>query len=139
MQAHDIESIQGTVERVTFQSEASGFCVLRVKVKGIKDLATITGTSAEIHLGEFVEAKGNWINDKNYGRQFKAHKIHVIPPTTLEGITKYLGSGLIKGIGPVFAKTLVKGFGEEIFEVIEQDPDRLLELDGVVFRKVRDF
>ena len=70
----------------------------------MRDLVTVTGTCAAINVGSLIECDGNWINDKNYGRQFKANNIRIIPPTTLDGIIKYLGSGLIKGIGPVFAK-----------------------------------
>ncbi|GGF92196.1 MULTISPECIES: SF1B family DNA helicase RecD2 [Cysteiniphilum] len=132
----DSEHIQGNVERITFHSEDSGFCVLRVKCKGIRDLVTVTGICAVVSVGELIESKGNWINDKNYGRQFKALTIRVVPPTTIEGITKYLGSGLIKGIGPIFAKTLVKGFGEQIFDVIEQTPEKLLELEGIGPKRV---
>ncbi len=136
MQPHVVESLQGTVERVTFHSESSGFSVLRVKAKGMRDLVTVVGTSGEIRSGEFVEVQGNWINDTTHGRQFKATKIKSVPPTTLEGMTKYLGSGLIKGIGPVFAKTLVKGFGEEVFDVIENTPDKLLTLEGIGKKRV---
>ena len=137
MHKNDIEYLQGNVERITYHSEESGFYVLRVKCKGIRDLVTITGICAVINVGEFIESQGNWINDKKHGRQFKAFQIKVIPPTTLEGMTKYLGSGLIKGIGPVFAKTLVKGFGDKIFDIIEETPERLLELDGIGPKRVK--
>ena len=136
MQSLNTESLQGNIERITFQSEDSGFCVLRVKCKSMRDLVTVTGTCAAINVGSLIECDGNWINDKNYGRQFKANNIRIIPPTTLDGITKYLGSGLIKGIGPVFAKTLVKGFGENVFDVIESAPERLLELEGIGKKRV---
>ncbi len=125
------EAISGSVERVTFHSEESGFCVLRVKVRGHKDFVTVTGSAAAIAPGEFIECQGNWLNDKNYGLQFKSHRLVVVPPTTLEGIEKYLGSGMIKGIGQHFAKKLVKAFGESVFDVIEETPDRLLELSGI--------
>ena len=136
MQHHLIESLQGTIERITFHSEASGFCVLRVNCKGIRDIVTITGICPPIHAGALIESSGNWVNDKQYGQQFKASSIRIIPPSTLEGITKYLGSGLIKGIGPVFAKTLVKGFGESIFEVIEKTPEKLLSLEGIGQKRI---
>lgn len=125
------ETIDGSVERVTFHSEESGFCVLRVKVRGHKDLVTITGNAASINPGEYVECQGIWINDKNYGLQFKCQRLTVVPPSTLEGIEKYLGSGMIKGIGPHFAKKLVKAFGEQVFDVIEETPERMLELPGI--------
>lgn len=130
-QPSSLETIDGSVERVTFHSEESGFCVLRVKVRGHKDLVTVTGSAASINPGEYVECHGNWFNDKNYGLQFKSHKLTVVPPSTLEGIEKYLGSGMIKGIGPHFAKKLVKAFGERVFDVIEETPERMLDLPGI--------
>ena len=123
--------LSGSVERVTFHSEESGFCVLRIKVRGQLELVTVTGSAAAVSPGEYVECHGVWLNDKNYGLQFKSERLAVVPPSTLEGIEKYLGSGMIKGIGPHFAKKLVKAFSEEVFEVIEQAPERLLELPGI--------
>lgn len=133
---NNIETLAGILERITFQSEDNGFGIFKIQCKGIRDLVTITGTCAVIHVGEYIEAEGYWFNDKKYGRQFKAHEIKVVQPTSLEGITKYLGSGLIKGIGPAFAKVLVKGFGENIFDIIEQTPERLMELDGIGKKRV---
>ena len=132
----NIETLAGVLERITFQSEDTGFGIFKVECKGIRDLVTITGVCAVIHVGEYIEAQGFWFNDKKYGRQFKANEIKVVQPTSLEGITKYLGSGLIKGIGPAFAKILVKGFGEDIFDVIEQTPAKLMELDGIGKKRV---
>jgi len=125
------ERLQGSVERVTFHSEESGFCVLRVKAKGQRELVTLVGTAAVIAPGEYVESEGAWVNDRQHGLQFKAQRLRVVPPTTLEGIEKYLGSGMVKGIGPHFARRLVRAFGEQVFEVIEHHPERLLELDGI--------
>lgn len=125
------ETLSGSIERVTFHSEESGFCVLRVKVRGHKDLVTVTGSAASVSAGEFIECSGNWFNDKNYGLQFKSTRLTAVQPSTLEGIEKYLGSGMIKGIGPHFAKKLVKAFGDKVFEVIEETPERMLELPGI--------
>lgn len=125
------ESLAGSVERITFHSEESGFCVLRVKVKGNRDLMTVIGHTASIHAGEYVECKGIWINDRQHGLQFKATLLKVVPPTTLAGIEKYLSSGMVKGIGAHFAKKLVKAFGNQVFDVIENHPDRLTTLDGI--------
>ncbi len=125
------ERIQGSVERVTFHSEESGFCVLRTKVRGMRDLVTVIGQAASITAGEYIECQGSWVNDKTHGLQFKCLQLKVVPPTTLEGIEKYLGSGMVKGIGPFFAKHLVKAFGQEVFDVIETEPDRLLALPGI--------
>jgi exodeoxyribonuclease V alpha subunit len=100
-------------------------------VRGHQDFITVTGSAVSISPGEYVECQGNWINDKNYGLQFKSHRLTVVPPSTLEGIEKYLGSGMIKGIGPHFAKKLVKAFGERVFDVIEEMPEKMLELPGI--------
>ena len=123
--------LAGSVERVTFHSEESGFCVLRIKVRGERDLVTVIGSAASITPGEYCECQGVWVNDRQHGLQFKAHNLHVIPPATLDGIERYLGSGMVKGIGPHFARTLVRAFGERVFDVIEDNPDRLLELPGI--------
>jgi exodeoxyribonuclease V alpha subunit len=126
-----VERLSGSLERVTFHSEESGFCVLRVKVSGHRELVTVTGCAASVTPGEFLECTGSWQNDRTHGMQFKAAHLTVVQPTTLEGIEKYLGSGMVHGIGPHFAKVLVRAFGEEVFDVIEQNPERLLELPGI--------
>ncbi|KFI23177.1 SF1B family DNA helicase RecD2 [Nitrosococcus oceani] len=123
--------LAGTIERVTFHSEETGFCVLRIKVRGEHNLVTVVGNTATVTPGEYVECRGEWINDRTHGLQFKAKHLKVIPPSTLEGIEKYLGSGMVRGIGPHFAKKLVQAFGEQIFEVIEHTAERLTELDGI--------
>ena len=125
------ERLQGSVERVTFHSPESGFCVLRVKVRGQRELVTVIGSAATITPGEYVECAGAWTNDRQHGLQFKTQHLRVVPPTTLEGIEKYLGSGMVKGIGPHFARKLVRAFGEQVFDIIEQEPERLLELEGI--------
>ncbi|WP_408902073.1 ATP-dependent RecD-like DNA helicase [Roseomonas genomospecies 6] len=125
------EPLSGLVERVTFHSPETGFCVLRLKVRGQRDLVTLVGHAATIGAGEFVQAQGAWVNDRNHGLQFKADFLRATPPTTVEGIEKYLGSGLIRGIGPVYAKKMVKAFGEAVFDVIEQEPDKLRQVTGI--------
>ena len=127
----ELEYCSGLVERITFHSEESGFAVLRVKVTKRKDLVTVTGSLPSICVGEYIHAKGYWINDSKHGLQFKAEFIKALPPNTLEGIEKYLGSGLIKGIGPHFAKRLVGTFGEKVFEVIENSPSLLSRVEGI--------
>lgn len=126
-----VEHLQGSVERVTFHSEESGFCVLRIKVKGRRELTTVIGNAASITPGEFVDCQGIWINDRKHGLQFKATHLTIIPPSTIEGIEKYLGSGMVKGIGPHFAKKLVKAFGVDVFDIIEKYPERLMRLEGI--------
>jgi exodeoxyribonuclease V alpha subunit len=125
------EHISGLVERVTFHSAESGFAVLRVKARGHRELVTVVGTVPSVAVGEWIEATGTWRIDSQYGQQLRANVLH----TTPEGVAKYLGSGLIKGIGPHFADKLVKAFGMEVFEVIEQSPERMLEVDGIGARR----
>ncbi|GBR58305.1 DNA helicase RecD/TraA [Acetobacter senegalensis DSM 18889] len=125
------EALAGLVERVTFHNAENGFCVLRVKVRGRRDLVTVVGHAAMISAGEFVQMSGCWFNDHTHGLQFKAEFLKASPPTTVEGIERYLGSGMIRGIGPVYAKKLVKAFGEAVFDLIEQEPGRLREVTGI--------
>ncbi|AOX21738.1 SF1B family DNA helicase RecD2 [Kozakia baliensis] len=125
------ESLAGLTERVTFHNAENGFCVLRVKVRGQRDLVTVVGHAAMISAGEFVQMSGRWFNDHTHGLQFKAEFLKASPPTTVEGIERYLGSGMIRGIGPVYAKKLVKAFGEAVFDLIEQEPNRLREVTGI--------
>lgn len=130
------EDVQGIVERVTYHNAENGFCVLRVKVKRHKDLVTIVGSCPTITAGEWIEATGTWFQDKVHGLQFKTTLLKTTPPNTLDGILKYLGSGMIKGIGPVYAKNLVDAFKENVFEVIEQNPERLSDVPGIGLKRV---
>jgi len=116
---------------VTFHNAENGFCVLRVKARGQRDLITVLGHAPMISAGEFVQASGTWINDRTHGVQFRASFLRATAPTTVEGIEKYLGSGMIRGIGPVYAKKLVRAFGEAVFDVIEQEPPRLRQVTGI--------
>jgi exodeoxyribonuclease V alpha subunit len=125
------ETLTGLVERVTFHNPNNGFCVLRVKARGQRDFVTVVGHAPVISAGEFVQARGTWINDHTHGTQFKASFLRASPPTTLEGIEKYLGSGMIRGIGPVYGKRLVQAFGEAVFDIIEEQPERLQKVEGI--------
>ena len=125
------ENLAGLVERVTFHNEENGFCVLRLKARGQRDLITVIGHAAMISAGEWIQAAGTWTNDRTHGLQFRATFLKATPPTTVEGIERYLGSGMIRGIGPAYAKRLVKSFGETVFDVIEADPGRLREVEGI--------
>jgi len=127
----NLDLIAGSIERVTFHSEESGFSVLRVKLRGKRYLTTVVGTLPTVTPGEWIEAEGRWVIDRQHGRQFKAEHIEIAHPDTLEGIEKYLGSGLIKGIGPQFASRLVRTFGLEVLDVIERQPKRLLKVQGI--------
>ena len=112
--APDRENLAGLVERVTFHNDDSGFCVLRVKARGQRDLITVIGHAATIGAGEFVQASGRWVNDRTHGVQFRADFLRAAPPTPAEGIEKYLASGMTKGIGPIYAKKAVKAFRERV-------------------------
>jgi exodeoxyribonuclease V alpha subunit len=125
------ETLAGLVERVTFHNEETGFCVLRVKARGQRDLVTVVGHAAQVSAGEWVSATGVWVNDRQHGLQLKADHLKATQPTTVEGIERYLGSGMIRGVGPVYAKRLVAAFGERVFELVEREPDRLREVTGI--------
>ena len=125
------EVLAGLVERVTFHNTESGFCVLRTKARGHRDLVTVVGQAASISAGEWITASGEWVNDRTHGQQFRARFLKTSAPTSIEGIEKYLGSGMIRGIGPAYAKKLVRAFGEKVFDTIEAEPDRLREIDGI--------
>ena len=128
-QSHEV--LAGSIERVTFHNPTNGFCVLRVKARGHRELVTVVGHAAEINAGEWVTVSGVWVNDREHGQQFKAVFLRSSAPTTAEGIEKYLGSGMIRGIGPIYASKLVAAFGADVFEVIEQAPQRLREVPGI--------
>jgi exodeoxyribonuclease V alpha subunit len=119
------------LERVTYHNAENGFCVLRVKARGQRDLVVVTGHVAVISAGEFISATGAWVNDREHGLQFKATHITTTQPTTLEGIERYLGSGMIRGIGPTYARALVRAFSDAVFDLIEQQPQRLREVTGI--------
>ncbi|MCE9533686.1 MAG: ATP-dependent RecD-like DNA helicase [Planctomycetes bacterium] len=123
--------IDGIIERITFHNLDSGYVVLKVHVKGHRDLVTIVGQLSAAVAGEFVEAEGDWVNDREHGLQFKADTLRTTPPHTIAGITKYLGSGLIKGIGPTYAKRIVEIFGERTLDVIDKTPSHLSEIKGI--------
>jgi exodeoxyribonuclease V alpha subunit len=125
------EAVSGLIERVTFFKEETGFSVLRVKVKGHRDLVTVVASLPSVSAGEWITAEGHWVRDREHGLQLKAQLAKTVPPTSREGIEKYLGSGMVKGIGPVYAKKLVGHFGEQIFDVIERESGRLEEVGGI--------
>ena len=127
----DREVLAGLVERVTFHNPENGFCVLRTKARGHRDLVTIVGHAAMVSPGEWVTATGEWINDRTHGQQFKARFLRISAPSSVEGIEKYLGSGMIRGIGPVYARKLVRAFGDKVFDIIEAEPERLREVSGI--------
>ena len=126
-----LDKLSGLIERVTYFNEETGFAVLRVKAGGHRDLVTVIGSLPSAAAGEWLTAAGTWVRDSEHGLQLKATVIRTVPPTTTEGIEKYLGSGMVKGIGPVFAKRMVETFGADILSVIEQRSDELQRVDGI--------
>ena len=110
--SNEREPLAGLVERVTFHNADNGFCVLRIKARGHRELVTVLGAAPSIAAGEYIQASGTWENNREHGLQFRATFLRVTAPTSAEGMEKYLGSGLIKGIGPAFAQRLVSAFSE---------------------------
>jgi len=125
------EVLAGSVERVTYHNVENGFCVLRVKARGHRDLISVIGHAATISAGEWITASGEWTNDQVHGQQFRARFVRTSAPTSTDGIERYLASGMIRGIGPVYAKKMVKAFGEKVFDIIESSPERLNEIAGI--------
>ncbi len=124
-------TLEGTVERVVYSSLETGYAVVRFKEKEGLRMLTAVGNLGAVGPGETVRLKGRWTSDKRYGLQFKAESYLPILPGTLEGIERYLGSGMIKGIGPVFARRLVEKFGAETLRIIEEDPEKIKDVEGI--------
>ncbi|MBI1319217.1 MAG: ATP-dependent RecD-like DNA helicase [Candidatus Hydrogenedens sp.] len=124
-------TLEGVVERIVFESPESGFLVARLKRGGQPELDTFVGNMLAVSAGETVRLRGQWIEDKKFGRQLKVETCEVLVPNTLEGIEKYLGSGLIEGIGPTYAKRLVAAFGENTLRVIDEAPAKLRQVPGI--------
>jgi exodeoxyribonuclease V alpha subunit len=126
-----LETLAGSVERVTFHNAENGFAVLKVHARGKRDLVTVVGHTPAVSAGEWITASGIWISDRTHGLQFKAEVLKTTPPTGVEGIEKYLASGQMRGIGPAMAKRIVTAFGVDTFEIIEANPERLTEVSGI--------
>ena len=131
-----LSSLTGVIERITFHSEESGYSVARLNTGNVKQLITIVGSFANIQAGQTLQVQGNWGEHPQYGSQFQVIKYQETKPATLTGIEKYLGSGLIKGVGPVTAKRIVKHFGLETLEIIENQIDRLSEVPGIAGKRI---
>lgn len=128
--------IKGFIERITFQSDETGFTVARLKEKGRRELTVIVGNMPSIQEGEVIVCQGFWKNDKRHGWQFQVTDYDVELPSTVAGIQKYLASGMIKGIGSVFAERIVQYFGKETLKVIDENPDSLVEVNGIGDKRV---
>ncbi len=126
-----MERLRCVVERITYQNEQNGYTVIKCRAGGSHDLITVVGTMPETHIGSVFTFTGEWRIDARYGRQFSAVSYEETLPATVYGIEKYLGSGLVKGIGPKFASRIVKKFGTETLDIIENQPDRLLDVPGI--------
>lgn len=124
------------VERITYQNDDNGYSVIKVKAKGFLDLVTVVGNMASVNVGCVLSLQGVWKNDSKYGRQFNVVKWEETLPATVYGIEKYLGSGLIKGIGAIYAKKIVEKFGVDTLQIIEETPDRLIEVSGIGAKRV---
>mgnify|MGYP000029322133 CR=1 FL=1 len=130
------ETLEGTVERITYSHEETGYTVARLAVDGQVDLVTVVGNLLSVNVGERLRLEGFWTTHPQYGRQFKVINYQTVLPATVEGIRRYLGSGLIKGIGPVTAQRIVNKFGTDTLEIIEHHPERLREVLGVGRKRV---
>lgn len=124
------------VEHITYQNQENGYSVMRVKVKDYADLVTLVGNLLDVPVGAVLLCDGVWKMDKRYGRQFVCETWEEVMPATVYGIEKYLGSGLVKGIGPKFAHLIVERFGTETIDIIEEDIERLYEVPGIGKKRV---
>jgi len=145
----ETHKIEGIVEKINFHNSENGFTVFKINRSDIRngsieatsnknniDLVTVVGNTSSIAIGEYVSVTGEWVKNKNYGEQFAAHSIQLTPPNTIEEIEKYLASGAINGIGEHDAAKLVKAFGIEIFEVLEKNPQKLLEVENLSQKQI---
>ena len=136
MASNSLIELQGQIERVTFTSEETGYTVAKVKVYGRRELVTIIGAIVNPTPGEIIKMKGEWGNHPKYGEQFKIVFCQTTTPASVHGIEKYLGSGLIKGIGPVMAKRIVKMFKERTLDVIENEIGKLADVEGIGQKRI---
>ncbi len=131
-----MEHLRCVAERITFENEETGFAVIKCRARGYQDLVAVVGNLAGVHVGSVLTVAGDWKIDRKYGRQFSVKTWEETLPATVYGIEKYLGSGLIRGIGPKFAKEIVDRFGADTLNIIEKNPEELLSLPGIGRRRV---
>ncbi|MCL1793597.1 MAG: ATP-dependent RecD-like DNA helicase [Oscillospiraceae bacterium] len=131
-----MEQLRGVVERITYSNEEKGYSVIKIAVKNYGELVTVVGNMASVSVGTVVTVFGDWTHNPKYGRQFDAKSWEESVPATVYGIEKYLGSGLVKGIGPKFAKLIVQKFGAETLDIIEGEPDKLIEVENIGSKRV---
>lgn len=131
-----LADLQGQIERITYTNEENGYTIAKIKVKGRRDLVTVVGNLMAPTPGEILQMRGEWGNHPKFGEQFRVVQYKSLVPATVAGIEKYLGSGLIKGIGPVMAQRIVKAFGKETLDVIEEEINKLTEVEGIGKKRV---
>ena len=131
-----MDKLRCVVERITYQNDDNGYSVIKVRAKGFDELVTVVGSMAGVNVGCVLSLAGEWRVDAKYGKQFGVAQWEETLPATVYGIEKYLGSGLIKGIGPMYAKKIVAKFGEDTLKIIEESPDNLIEVDGIGGKRV---
>jgi len=131
-----LDNLTGQIERITYSNEENGFTIARVKVPGRRDLVTVVGNLMSPMPGEIIKMQGEWTNHPKYGEQFKLVRYKTSVPATVYGIRRYLGSGLIKGIGPVMAGRIVKKYGENSLDIIENEIEKLAQVDGIGKKRI---
>jgi exodeoxyribonuclease V alpha subunit len=130
------EQLRGTLERITYHNEENGYTVAQLMPENAAYTVTVVGNMLSVNVGESVALTGAWTSHAQYGRQFKVEQVHTVLPATVAGLERYLGSGLIKGVGPVTAQRIVRKFGLDTLRAIEEEPARLLEVLGVGRKRV---
>ena len=131
-----LTELSGQIERITYTNEENGFTIARIKVNGQRDLVTVVGNLMAPTPGEILNMRGEWVNHPKFGEQFKVVEYKSAVPATVYGIKKYLGSGLIKGLGPVMASRIVKKFGEKTLDVIEDEIEKLAQVEGIGKKRI---
>ncbi|RLC30506.1 ATP-dependent RecD-like DNA helicase, partial [Candidatus Woesebacteria bacterium] len=131
-----LTELSGQIERITYTNEENGFTIARIKVNGQRDLVTVVGNLMAPTPGEILNMRGEWVNHPKFGEQFKVVEYKSAVPATVYGIKKYLGSGLIKGLGPVMAGRIVKKFGKNTLDVIEDEIEKLAQVEGIGKKRI---
>lgn len=131
-----LTDLQGQIERITYTNDETGYTIAKLKVYGRRDLVTVVGNFMAPTPGEILKMQGEWSNHPKYGEQFKVVQYKSLVPASVAGIEKYLGSGLIKGIGPLMAKRIVKKFEKDTLDIIEQEIEKLNEVDGIGKKRI---
>jgi len=142
-----METITGTIEKIVYRNEENGYVIAKVSLEKLipgktgneneEKLATIVGNMASVNIGETYELEGEWVNNPKYGWQFNFNNYRLILPTSLLGLKRYLGSGLIKGVGPATADRIIEHFGNKTLEILENDLQKLTEVEGIAEKRIK--